>query len=209
MPINALMSGAVSGLETAQTALTTVSDNITNINTPGYVREVVQQSPVIAAGQDIGVTVDQVQRVTNQYLEAANYNATSSAGSANIISNLLSQAQGAFGDPSQASSYLNQLSTVFSDFSAAANDPASNLPRSQTVDDLNTFLDTTQDVAGTLSGIGTQTDCADRLRRQPDQPAATRRSTRSTPTSRTAAAPGPAWRARRTARASCWASFPT
>lgn len=158
MPVNALMPAAVSGLETAQTAITTVSDNITNINTPGYVREVVEQSPVIAAGQGIGVTVDQVQRVTNQYLEAANYNATSSAGSASIITNLLSQAQAAFGDPSQASSYLNQLSTVFSDFSAAANDPASNLPRSQTVDDLNTFLDTTQNVAGTLSSIGAQTN---------------------------------------------------
>ena len=158
MPINALMPAAVSGLETAQTALTTVSDNITNVNTPGYVREVVEQSPVIAAGQGIGVTVDHIQRVTNQYLETANYNATSAAGSASIVTNLLSQAQAAFGDPSQASSYLNQLSTVFSDFSAAANDPASNLPRSQTVDDLNTFLDTTQNVAGTLSSIGAQTN---------------------------------------------------
>jgi flagellar hook-associated protein 1 len=156
MPVNALMSAALSGLETAQTALTTVSQNITNLNTPGYVREVVQQSPLVAAGQGIGVTVDQVQRVTNQYLESAAYNAAASSGSSSIISNLLSQAQGAFGDPSQASSYLNQLSTVFTDFSAAANDPASNLPRSQTVDDLNTFLDTTQSVAGTLSGIGTQ-----------------------------------------------------
>ena len=156
MPINAMMPAAVSGLETAQTALTTVSDNITNVNTPGYVREVVQQNPVIAAGQNIGVTVDQIQRVTNQYLETANNNATSSAGSANILTNLLSQAQAAFGDPSQASSYLNQLSTVFSDFSAAANDPASNLPRSQIVDDLNSFLDTTQTVAGTLSSIGAQ-----------------------------------------------------
>src|SRR6185437_2241520 len=156
MPINALMSGAVSGLETAQTALTTVSDNITNVNTPGYVREVVQQSPIIAGGQDIGVSNDRIQRVTNQYLETANYNAASSAGSANIISNLLSQAQAAFGDPSQASSYLNELTTVFSDFSAAANDPASNLPRSQTVDDLNSFLDTTRTVAGTLSSIGSQ-----------------------------------------------------
>ncbi len=156
MPVNALMSAALSGLETAQTALTTVSQNITNVNTPGYVREVVQQSPLVAAGQGIGVTVDQVARVTNQYLESAAYNAASSSGSSSIISNLLSQAQGAFGDPSQASSYLNQLSTVFTDFSAAANDPASNLPRSQTIDDLNTFLDTTQSVAGTLSGIGTQ-----------------------------------------------------
>jgi flagellar hook-associated protein 1 FlgK len=156
MPVNALMSAGLSGLETAQTALTTVSQNITNLNTPGYVREVVQQSPLVAAGQGIGVTVDQVQRVTNQYLESAAYNAAASSGSSSIISNLLSQAQAAFGDPSQASSYLNQLSTLFTDFSAAANDPASNLPRSQTVDDLNSFLDTTQSVAGTLSGIGAQ-----------------------------------------------------
>ena len=156
MPVNSIMPAAVSGLQTAQTALTTVSDNITNVNTPGYVREVVQQSPVIAAGQDIGVSVDHIQRVTNQYLEAANFNATSSAGSASIISNLLSQAQAAFGDPSQASSYLNELTTVFGDFSAAANDPASNLPRSQTVDDLNNFLDTTQTVADTLSSVGAQ-----------------------------------------------------
>jgi flagellar hook-associated protein 1 FlgK len=156
MPVNALMSAGLSGLETAQTALTTVSQNITNLNTPGYVREVVQQSPLVAAGQGIGVTVDQVQRVTNQYLESAAYNAAASSGSSSIISNLLSQAQAAFGDPSQASSYLNQLSTVFTDFSAAANDPASNLPRSQMVDDLNSFLDTTQSVAGTLSGIGAQ-----------------------------------------------------
>jgi len=156
MPVNALMSAAVSGLQTAQTALTTVSDNITNVNTPGYVREVIQQNPVVAAGQTIGVTDDQIQRVTNQYLESAAYNAASSSGAASIISDLLGQAQGAFGDPSQATSYLNQLSTVFSDFAAAANDPASNLPRSQTVDDLNTFLDTTQNVAGTLSSIAGQ-----------------------------------------------------
>ncbi len=156
MPINSMMAGAVSGLQTAQAALTTVSDNITNVNTPGYVREVVQQSPVIAGGQQVGVSNDEIQRVTNQYLETANYNATSSAGSANILSNLLSQAQAAFGDPSQATSYLNQLTTVFGDFSAAANDPASNLPRSQTVDDLNSFLDTTKTVADTLSSIGAQ-----------------------------------------------------
>jgi len=69
---------------------------------------------------------------------------------------LLGQAQSAFGDPSQASSYLNQLSTVFTDFTAAANNPASSLSRTQAVDDLNTFLDTTQSVSGTLSGLQTQ-----------------------------------------------------
>ncbi|HEX3919058.1 MAG TPA: flagellar hook-associated protein FlgK [Caulobacteraceae bacterium] len=158
MALTSMMNAAVSGLQTAQTALTTVSNNISNVNTPGYVREVVDQSPVIGGGNAVGVTVDDVRRVTNQYLESANYQAAAASGSSNIVSNLLGQAQNAFGDPSQATSYLNQLSTVFSDFTAAANDPASNLPRSQTLDDMETFLDSTQNVAGTLTGLNTQAD---------------------------------------------------
>jgi len=156
--LSGLMSAALSGLQTAQTGLTTVSNNITNVNTPGYAREVVNQSPSVAGGVGDGVTVDDVQRVTNQYLEAANYQATSAAGSSGIISNLLDQAQAAFGDPTQAGSYLNQLSTVFSDFNASATDPSSSLPRTQTLDDLNAFLDSTNTVAGTLSSLDSQAD---------------------------------------------------
>jgi flagellar hook-associated protein 1 FlgK len=158
MAINSLMSSALSGMQTAQTALTAVSDNIANVNTPGYARKVVDQSSVVAGGAGVGVTVDDIRRVTNQYLESASLNSSSAAGSSSIVAKLLDQAQAAFGDPSQATSYLNQLNTVFSDFSAAANDPASNLPRSQTLDDLTTFVDTTQTIAGTLSGLNAQAD---------------------------------------------------
>src|ERR1700742_2438742 len=129
MAISGLMAAALSGLQTAQTALTTVSNNISNVNTPGYAREVVQQSPVITGGVGDGVAVQDIQRITNQFLEQANLQASAAAGSSSIISNLLDQAQAAFGDPTQDNNYFNQLQTVFSDFSAAANDPASNLPR--------------------------------------------------------------------------------
>src|SRR5271154_1220801 len=150
MSISSMMGAALSGLQTAQAGLTTVSNNITNVNTPGYAREIVDQSPAVAGGVGDGVTVDDVRRVTNTYLESANYQATSAAGSSNILSTLLDQAQAAFGDPTQAGNYLNQLSTVFSDFTASANDPASSLPRTQTLDDLSSFLDSTDTVAGTL-----------------------------------------------------------
>jgi flagellar hook-associated protein 1 FlgK len=156
MAISGLMSSALSGLQAAQTAINTVSNNITNVNTPGYVREVVQQSPSVAGGAGDGVTVEDVQRITSSYLEAAGYQASSAAGSSGIIATLLDQAQSAFGDPSQSTSYLGQLSTVFSDFTAAANDPASSLPRSQTLGDLNSFLDSTSNVASTLSGLASQ-----------------------------------------------------
>ncbi len=158
MPISSIMGAALTGLQTAQTALTTVSNNITNVNTPNYAREIVDQSPLVAGGVGDGVTVDDVRRVTNQYLEGANYQATSAAGSASVLATMLDQAQAAFGDPTQAGSYLNQLSGVFSDFTASANDPASSLPRTQTLNDLGAFFDTTQTVADTLRALNTQAD---------------------------------------------------
>jgi flagellar hook-associated protein 1 FlgK len=158
MAINSLMGTALSGMQAAQTVLASVSDNITNVNTPGYARKVVDESSVVAAGAGIGVTVDDIRRVTNQFLEQANYQSSAAAGSSNIIANLLDQAQSAFGDPTKSTSYLDQLNSVFTDFAAAANDPASGLPRSQTIDDLTTFLDSTQTVAGTLSGLNTQAE---------------------------------------------------
>jgi flagellar hook-associated protein 1 FlgK len=158
MAVDAILAAALSGLQTSQTGLTTVSNNIANVNTPGFAREVVNQAPVVVGGVGEGVSVDDIQRVTDQFLESANYQAASDAGSASIVSSLLNQAQGAFGDPSQATSYLNQLNSVFADFTAAANDPASSLPRSQTIADLTSFLNHTQAIAGTLGGLNTQAD---------------------------------------------------
>ena len=50
MSLNGITSSALSGLQTAQTALSVVSNNVTNLNTAGYVREVVNQSPLSANG---------------------------------------------------------------------------------------------------------------------------------------------------------------
>lgn len=158
MAINGIMNIALSAMQADQTGLTTVSNNITNENTPGYAREVVNLSPVVSDGAGAGVTVSDIQRVTNSYLKSATYQANASAGSASIIADLLNQAQTAFGDPSQSTSYLNQLSTVFTDLQAAANDPASSLPRTQVLDDLSTFLSSSQNIASTLSGLNTQAD---------------------------------------------------
>src|SRR5208282_4009509 len=103
------MTTAVTGLQTAQAGLNSVSNNVANLNTPGYQREVLSQTPLVAGGAGDGVTAGEMQRVTNTYLQGASLAASGSAGSASIISSLLDQAQSAFGDPTSASSYLNQL----------------------------------------------------------------------------------------------------
>jgi len=158
MSLNSIINTAVTGLQTAQAGLNTVSNNVTNVNTPNYQREVISPSTLVAGGASAGVTAGEVTRVTNQYLQSASLTASASAGSAGVISDLIDQAQAAFGDPTSATSYLNQLQTVFSDFTAAGNNPGSVLARSQAIGDINTFLDSTRQISSTLSTLSGQTD---------------------------------------------------
>ncbi|MGA0601729.1 flagellar hook-associated protein FlgK [Caulobacter sp. KR2-114] len=158
MSLNTIMSIANAGMQVAQTGLTTTSDNISNVNTPGYVRKVVNQSSTALNGAGAGVTVAQVQRVADSYLQAASLSASATSSAASAVSDLLDQAQTVFGDPSSSTSYFNQLNSVFSAFTAAANDPSSSLSRSQVIDQLNTFLSSTQRISGQLQGFTQQAD---------------------------------------------------
>ena len=158
MSLNSIMSIANAGMQVAQTGMSTVSDNISNVNTDGYVRKVVNQSSSVTQGMGSGVTVAQVTRVADSYLQAASMSASASSSAAGAISDLLDQAQSIFGDPSASTSYFSQLNSVFTSFTAAANDPASNLSRSQSIDQLNQFLNATQRISSSLQGFTQQAD---------------------------------------------------
>lgn len=158
MSLNSIMSVATAGMQVAQTGMSTVSDNITNVNTPGYVRKIINQSSTVTGGVGSGVTVAQVQRVADQYLQSASMSAAASSGAAGAMADLLDQAQSIFGDPSSSTSYFNQLNSVFTSFTAAANDPASSLSRAQSLDQVNQFLNATQRISGALQGFTQQAD---------------------------------------------------
>ena len=109
----------------AQLGLNTVSDNVANLNTPGYVDKIVQlNSQAIAGVAGFGVRLGGAG--ANQFLQNASLAATASSSQASIVSSLLTQAQSYFGDPSSSTSYFNLLNQSSSDFGfASSNDPAS------------------------------------------------------------------------------------
>ena len=124
MSLNTIMSTATTGLLTAQIGLRTVSDNIANANTPGYVRKIVDQVSLSAQGMGVGVDAAAVRRVTDSYLQTASLNASSSAGRSGAIAEFLDTAQGLFGDPTGDASFFTRYDDALSAFSAAAEDPA-------------------------------------------------------------------------------------
>lgn len=153
--LNSILNSASSGLYAAQTQLDAVTNNISNVNTPGYVRELVNQQPN-AVGDGGGVITSQITRAVNQFLQQASLTATAQSGSASVIANFLDQAQSMFGDPTSSSSYFNQLDQTLSDFSSAAQDPTSLATRDQAVSALSDFLGQSSSISSQLQQLTTQ-----------------------------------------------------
>ena len=77
MSLGVALNTAASGLQAAQASLRAVSDNIANVNTPGYVRKKVNQEQQVVDGVGMGVKIDGVKRITDQYLQMASLTAVS------------------------------------------------------------------------------------------------------------------------------------
>ncbi len=148
--ISTILSTASSGLAAAQTGITTVSDNVANANTPGYVRKQINQTSLVTLGVGSGVNVQGVTRVVDQYLQGASLTAGSAAGSASVLSEMLDRAQSLFGDPSSSSNYFSGLDTALSSFGSLADDPSSPLQRSQALSDLQDFYDSSTRITSSL-----------------------------------------------------------
>jgi flagellar hook-associated protein 1 FlgK len=140
MSLTVALNTATSGLNAAQTGLRTVSDNIANVNTPGYVRKTVDQQQLVVNGMGVGVEVSGVKRVTDQYLQLASLTASSDASRWDSVAQYMDNAQSLFGDPSSSNFYFSRLDDVWSSFAAAGDDPASSLLRSQALFNVQDFL---------------------------------------------------------------------
>jgi flagellar hook-associated protein 1 len=128
--LNASLSAALSGLTAAQGALEATTNNVANVNTPGYSREVpvlVTSDPVVVDPLTFGtgVTLQTIESVRDPILESRIQQETQTQGQLSSLVSALQQAQVGFtsntGDIGTALSNffdsLNQLSTSPADLS--------------------------------------------------------------------------------------------
>ena len=130
MSLNAIMNTASSGLAAAQTQLRVVSDNVSNVNTPGYVRKIAEQRTLSSQGVGSGVEVARIRLATDRFLQAASLNAGAESARLGVRHELYDRIQSLFGDPGGDAGFFSQVDNVFSAFAASAEDPTSS-PRRQ------------------------------------------------------------------------------
>jgi flagellar hook-associated protein 1 FlgK len=126
---------ALSGLLAEQSALDVTGSNIANANTEGYSREtaVLQPNPPLdipaistltgqGAQLGTGVGVQTITRIRNTYLDAQYRAQNSALSNASTQTEVLSQAQAAFNEPTSAS-IAAQLSSFWSAWNSLADSP--------------------------------------------------------------------------------------
>ena len=90
----------MAGLRANQAAMSLVSSNVANAETPGYVRKTTDQVTTNTGSTGSGVNVNGVNRELDQYVLAQLRTETSGASYASLKSDFLQQLQGLYGDPS-------------------------------------------------------------------------------------------------------------
>ncbi len=155
--LGGILSIASTALRTAQAGLNVVSDNVSNVNTAGYVRKVMNQESLSYAGTGAGVGVASVTRVADQYLQQASLTATASSSNYAAVAANLDQAQALFGDPSATGSLFSQLDQVFSAFSSLATSPSS-VQQTQSISTLTQFFNNASQISNSLTTLQAQSN---------------------------------------------------
>ena len=155
MTLSAISASAMTGLQTAQTGLRTVSDNIANVDTKGYVRKVLDLQSNGATG---GVSVQAVRLVADRFLQSASLGAAAGAGRAGVVADIMDQAQALFGDPSTDSSFFASLDRVFSGFASLTSLPPTNAARAGALAQVSDFFNQARVVSDGFAALDDQAD---------------------------------------------------
>src|ERR1035438_8384385 len=125
MSLNGIISGGLTAIQTNSSTICMTSDNIANINTPGYVRRVAQQQTLAPGGILSGVQLSQIQRVVNAYADKEVLTASASSASYDVQSSIMDQLNAALGTPGDGNSIGSQLDAVYAALGQASLDPSS------------------------------------------------------------------------------------
>jgi flagellar hook-associated protein 1 FlgK len=119
----------MAGLRVNQAAMSLVSSNVANAETPGYIRKTTDQVVTNTGSFGTGVQVNGVNRELDQYIQAQLRTETSGASYASLKSNFLQQLQGIYGDPNSTGTLENAFNGLTTAVQALGTSPDSTSAR--------------------------------------------------------------------------------
>lgn len=158
MSLSLTLSNALSGLNVSQRALAVLSNNVANANTPGYSRQIVEQSPQIVGSQGAGARIEQIVRRIDEYLIRAVQTQTTALGQANVVSDYMDRVQTLLGEPGADNSLDAYIESFFSTMQALAQSPEYTSFRYEAVNSGQTMAREISSLAQSMEDLRYQAD---------------------------------------------------
>ncbi len=153
MSLNAILNTATSGLQTNQAALRVTSNNIANVNTPGYHRRVVDFGPRLTGGVLNGVNIDEVRRIADSYLAGEATTAIGALGGAEVMATYLDRVQDLIGSLDGNSSLGARISTAMTALTQLSVDPSSAARRNSAISSVTAALNAISGMAANVQSL--------------------------------------------------------
>ncbi len=158
MSLNGIAASAVTALQTNTAALGVVANNVSNINTPGYARRVVNFQTLSAQGKLMGVDIASINRVADQFLSQEMLSATGNAAQYDAQATLFTQLNGLLGEPGDNQSLATGLTNLTAAFALASQSPTASASRTSVMNALNSLAGTISNVSSTITQMQAQID---------------------------------------------------
>lgn len=153
MSLSNILQTAYSGISASQSALRSVSNNISNVNTAGYSREQVMFEAQAYGGNVAGVKIGQIRRVTDQFLEKAVYSAGADVGRYSVMQQFHDRLQGFIGSSDSKSGLSAKLDKIFSSISTLTANASDPVRRQGAIDSLDRFTEEVEALSGQIQAL--------------------------------------------------------
>lgn len=155
MSLSNILQVAYSGISASQAALRSVTNNIANVNTPGYSRQQVVMETHAYGGEVAGVKIGQIRRVTDQFLEKAVYSASGDTGRYSVMQQFHDRLQGFIGSSDSKTGIGARLDSIFAAMATLAGDAADTVRRQGAIDSIARFTEEVQSLSGQIQALRT------------------------------------------------------
>ncbi|BDW98920.1 flagellar hook-associated protein FlgK [Maricaulis maris] len=140
MSLSGILGNALSGLQASQSGLRAASNNVANVNTPGYARTIASVEARNVGGVAMGVQVNGIVRIVDRHLQLTSLRSISEASMAEARAGALDRMQSQFGNLDDSGSIFARLNSAFAGLSQASVDPTLSVSRLSAAADLDGFF---------------------------------------------------------------------
>ncbi|MGJ5208736.1 flagellar hook-associated protein FlgK [Bradyrhizobium sp. HKCCYLR20261] len=152
MGLSSALATAMSGLRSTQAALSIISSNVANANTPGYVAQNPNQIEVASGGFGSTVMTTGVNRQLDLFVQNQLRTETSGGAYANQMANILTQLQSVYGTPGGSGTLETALNNFTTALQSLSNNPSNQSAQSVA---LSAAQGVAQQLNATTKGIQT------------------------------------------------------